>query len=264
MIDRGKGKRGMEMKPYEQLSPTGKHYRDLPEAKKNLKRIMDAEKKRKFRADNPKKYKEANKRTYRKYHERRLKEVREYRKKFPEKVRATNRRSYLTHHDERLKYMKTIRENLTEEQKKELYQQQLDWRKINPLRTKEYYFNKRFRVLMHYTSGTLTCTICGTFGYPFLAIDHIKGRKFHGHEDVGADKLHRYIIKNNFPFEFQILCHNCNTIKEIKRPKFRSQTKLAIRKRKHKTKLKFEVLSNYSGGTPKCQCCGYSTLMGYQ
>lgn len=66
---------------------------------------------------------------------------------------------------------------------------------------------RRF-VLDHYGAF---CACCGEREDAFLTIDHINSdgaqrRKEHG----VSGALYRWIIKNNFPDDFQILCFNCN------------------------------------------------------
>ena len=60
----------------------------------------------------------------------------------------------------------------------------------------------------------------------FLSIDHILGKKemdlIPELVEIGyssksnSGKLRKWIIDNNFPEYFQILCHNCNTAKGLK------------------------------------------------
>lgn len=55
------------------------------------------------------------------------------------------------------------------------------------------------------------CVCCGETNRGFLTIDHINNdgsdlRKTHG----AGLTLYRWIIKNNYPEFFQILCYNCN------------------------------------------------------
>ena len=74
------------------------------------------------------------------------------------------------------------------------------------------------------------CNCCGeNFHITFLAIDHIAGKKQMDSETklvkIGysssliGDYIHTWLIKNNFPEGFQILCHNCNYAKGMKRNK---------------------------------------------
>jgi hypothetical protein len=61
----------------------------------------------------------------------------------------------------------------------------------------------------------------------FLALDHIAGRRQMDSEPeliklgysskLESHALVNWIIRNNFPEGFQILCHNCNTAKGMKK-----------------------------------------------
>jgi len=71
--------------------------------------------------------------------------------------------------------------------------------------------DNRVLVLQHYGG---MCACCKEGRFEFLAIDHINGggnkhaREIYSH-------LADWIVKNNFPSGFQILCHNCNFAKHI-------------------------------------------------
>ena len=69
---------------------------------------------------------------------------------------------------------------------------------------------ERKRLIVDYYGGKCTC--CGESELAFLALDHIEGGG-----NIHRKELQRYgssfydwIINNNFPEGFQILCHNCN------------------------------------------------------
>lgn len=75
-------------------------------------------------------------------------------------------------------------------------------------------------VLDHYGS---VCACCGESRYEFLAIDHINGGgNKHRMElgmmvkngiGTGGGGIHftRWLIKNDFPDGYRVLCHNCNS-----------------------------------------------------
>jgi hypothetical protein len=109
-------------------------------------------------------------------------------------------------------------------QRPEIKAKIIDYRSIN-----------RFKVLQHY-SKTLSnsdipcCNCCGLDEHiDFLALDHITGRKNMDFESelvkLGYSsklkdiKLLNWIIKNNFPDGFQVLCNNCNIAKGMKKNK---------------------------------------------
>jgi hypothetical protein len=54
------------------------------------------------------------------------------------------------------------------------------------------------------------CACCGEKTKEFLAIDHINGGGSKHRKEIGRASIYLWIIKNNFPPIFRILCHNCN------------------------------------------------------
>lgn len=83
--------------------------------------------------------------------------------------------------------------------------------KQNPVYNASWKAARRKKVIDAY--GGL-CACCGLDEYVFLAIDHINddGAE-HRRKIGGSGALVTWIIKNNFPAGFQILCHNCNFAK---------------------------------------------------
>ena len=97
------------------------------------------------------------------------------------------------------------------------------------VKRKENRNSKRLKVLKHYSknlsnSDIPCCNCCGENSHlEFLSIDHIMGKKemdtikelvkIKYSSKLIDIKLTRWIIKNNFPKYFQILCHNCNLSK---------------------------------------------------
>ncbi len=56
------------------------------------------------------------------------------------------------------------------------------------------------------------CACCGEKEYKFLGFDHIDGGG-NKHRKVTKNKTVKFLIENNYPDTFQILCHNCNLAK---------------------------------------------------
>ncbi len=56
------------------------------------------------------------------------------------------------------------------------------------------------------------CVCCSETELVFLAIDHINndGASHRREMAVKGDRIYRWLVKNNFPSGFQVLCHNCN------------------------------------------------------
>ena len=70
-------------------------------------------------------------------------------------------------------------------------------------------------VLSHY-SKNISCVNCNESELEFLAIDHIASRKSVGHSrSFGSTAIYRWLKKQGFPSGYQVLCHNCNMIKEV-------------------------------------------------
>jgi len=126
---------------------------------------------------------------------------------------------------------------------------------------KETHQELRKRVLESYSKGKPKCVQCGVTGIPFLNMDHIDGRK-QMETDWDTGKFYRYLDKEHPP-GYQVLCYNCNMIKELERKKkFHLQTPMAIKRRRQRMDTKIMVLTGYSKGTPKCACCGFLNLDG--
>lgn len=66
-------------------------------------------------------------------------------------------------------------------------------------------------VLQHYSGGTPECSCCNERRIEFLVIDHIDGGGNEHRKTVKPNRLHRWLIDNNYPPGFRVLCSNCNT-----------------------------------------------------
>ena len=117
---------------------------------------------------------------------------------------------------------------LSDEERKAKAKEYRD-RPENKAKFKEYRDSIRLKILQHYSkalsnSDIPCCRCCGEDSHThFLALDHIAGRKEMDSEpelvklgyssSLMLGTLQTWIIKNNFPKGFQILCHNCNSAK---------------------------------------------------
>lgn len=78
----------------------------------------------------------------------------------------------------------------------------------------------KLQVFEHYSNGTMQCNCCKENHIEFLQIDHINcGHKYHNKKKrdnkITGRGLYRYLINNNFPDGYQVLCANCNFAKGI-------------------------------------------------
>ena len=105
------------------------------------------------------------------------------------------------------KYSYRYKQKQSEYQKK-YYSNPINKEKGNK-KSNERWRNERIRCLSHYSDGKIECGCCKENNYEFLAIDHINGGGNKHIKSIGG-KLVRWLIKNNFPQGFRVLCHNCN------------------------------------------------------
>jgi len=66
---------------------------------------------------------------------------------------------------------------------------------------------QRDKALTHYGGK---CVCCGETTQEFLSIDHINGGGNKHRQEIGIGQIYRWLEKNNYPTDFQVLCYNCN------------------------------------------------------
>ena len=79
-----------------------------------------------------------------------------------------------------------------------------------------YYSNVRLKVLIHYGGNPpkCACSGCNESHVEFLTIDHINGGGRKHRRKVGSGhNFFLWLIRNNFPEGYQVLCMNCNWAK---------------------------------------------------
>ena len=81
--------------------------------------------------------------------------------------------------------------------------------------SRKYRQKLRHIVLYHYSlTSKITCACCGEDEYLFLCLDHKNNDGAQHRREVGSGaRLYQWIIKNEFPEGFQVLCYNCNSVK---------------------------------------------------
>ncbi len=101
----------------------------------------------------------------------------------------------------------------------------------NRAKAKEFADESRLKILQTYSkrlsnSNIPCCKCCGKNSHvDFLSIDHIAGKKQMDSEPelvklgysskLTSGSLRKFLIENDFPPYFQILCHNCNSAKNF-------------------------------------------------
>ena len=118
--------------------------------------------------------------------------------------------------------------------------------------SKSHYKNLRLKILRHY-SESFSCDICGEQNKELLCLDHIFGDGNTHRKEVGKGySLYKWIVNNNFPPIFRVLCYNCNFEHYIENNKSKKERKNELG-RAYTQKQKKEVIDHYGG-----ICCGCS------
>jgi len=86
--------------------------------------------------------------------------------------------------------------------------------KVDPKSRRVKYLKDKRIVIEHY--GGYTCNCCGVlYNHIFLSVDHINNDgKIKRKDQTGTHGIYDWIIKHDFPTDFQILCLNCNIAKK--------------------------------------------------
>ena len=80
-------------------------------------------------------------------------------------------------------------------------------------RTKQHRLRYKEQAFKHYGGK---CKCCGEDFPPFLALDHINGDGAKQRGNSGGGNFYVRVVKDGFPTDLQILCHNCNIAKGTK------------------------------------------------
>ncbi len=82
------------------------------------------------------------------------------------------------------------------------------------MRGAEYRVKQKFNIIQHYGGK---CVECGTTDSVVLSVDHIDGGGTQHRKQLkkSGTTLYRWLVKNNYPEGFQVLCFNCNFKKYV-------------------------------------------------
>jgi len=72
---------------------------------------------------------------------------------------------------------------------------------------RKYQRNLRLNVINHYGG---VCECCGEHNIRFLTIDHINNDGANHRKIVGSSNIYSWLVKNEYPNGFRVLCMNCN------------------------------------------------------
>lgn len=184
---------------------------------------------------------------------------REWRRKHAEELRDYSKKYYVTHiiqHKQTAKLWRKANSEKIRMAKKEKY----NLNKVKILEAQRNYNNViRNRVMGHYSQGTPKCLQCGFSNMNALSIDHINGDGAKHRREVGGGyRIYLWLIRNNYPDGFQVLCYNCNWLKRLG-----ENTKGIVKnEKKNETTLTYFrrtkefVFKHYSqDAKPKCKFC---------
>lgn len=87
-----------------------------------------------------------------------------------------------------------------------------NWLLQHPNYQKSELQKKRLLVLIHYGGNPPKCACCGESELDFLTVDHIYGggSKIRRETKMYGSSFYRWLIENNFPEGYRVLCCNCN------------------------------------------------------
>ena len=74
--------------------------------------------------------------------------------------------------------------------------------------TRAYHRGLKENVLLYYGMGSISCALCNHRNIESLSIDHINGGG-HRHRKITGSGFYNWLIRNNYPDGFRVLCMNC-------------------------------------------------------
>jgi len=171
------------------------------EANKDRLKEKQREACRQWRLKNP----DYRKKYYESHKSRELKLSSKYRKSTPEQQMIYRKRYY---DKNQVKITKEARDNYAKAIRKNRYERDRD-RFTNNVKVRT--TRLRSISIWHYSNGMYRCACCGyADGKTFLEIDHIDGKGNQHRQIIGTSNFHNWLVKNNLPVGFQVLCSNCN------------------------------------------------------
>ena len=76
---------------------------------------------------------------------------------------------------------------------------------------KKWHRKLKQKVIQHYSKGTMKCICCEESIFEFLGIDHLDNNGNRHRKKIGqAYAIYKWLIENNFPDGYEVVCFNCN------------------------------------------------------
>jgi hypothetical protein len=162
---------------------------------------------RKWRAANPGKNAEYNKKSYIKHKETRCAHSKEYRTENREKVLEKSTEHY---HSNKEYYKQRNRESYLRNRLRRSIESQQQRAFIKET------------IMKHYSNGDIKCVECDINDIDMLTLDHINNNGAEHKREIGSHRkdckgigMYGWIVKNDFPKGFQVLCWNHNIKKGL-------------------------------------------------
>lgn len=116
------------------------------------------------------------------------------------------------------------------------------------------------KVFSNYCDNEIICKHCGESDMQVLNLDHIDGGGRKQQKKVGG--VYGYVVRNNFPSGYQVLCQNCNCVKlHINQEgKKKINAKNAHTYKKYNLKKRQKLINAYSNGLNCCAICNTSDI----
>ena len=197
------------------------------------------EQSREYYQKNKEKLKADSKKRYLKDHEKNIQYRKDWYSKNRERELERRKEYHETHRDEMLtKGKKRYEENKEKYKKMGKEYREKNKEQVNKQKREHYQVSGKIKqqqnkkiIVEYYSEGRncCNCPSCNESNIEFLAIDHIEGGGGKHRKQVSGN-FYNYLIKEDFPEGYQILCHNCNVAKRDKgycpvhERKFREET----------------------------------------
>jgi hypothetical protein len=99
------------------------------------------------------------------------------------------------------------------------YRRREGYKKNKNQRTREVRALLRLEILSYYSNGAIVCSCCGYGDVRALDLDHIKNDGGSHRKAIGRRgatyEIYAQLKREGFPEGYQVLCRNCNWIKEV-------------------------------------------------
>lgn len=91
------------------------------------------------------------------------------------------------------------------------------YRKLVAVKRSNKYYEYKLKAIEHYSDGKNCCLWCGNADLRVLDLDHINDDGFSHRKLLHGTTAPYWAKMNNYPPGLQVLCRNCNWLKELNR-----------------------------------------------